>query len=55
VCFWQDDRLWLYGWDGEDYLELTQSRLLAGLEIGRLEMAIRSDNLLEAVKLFNSL
>lgn len=55
VCFWQDDRLWLYGWDGEDYLELTQSRLLAGLEIGWLEMAIRSDNLLEAVKLFNSL
>lgn len=52
VWFWQNDRLWLYGWDGEDYHELTKSHLLAELEIDRLETAVCSGNLLEAVKRF---
>jgi Uma2 family endonuclease len=53
VWFWQGDRLWLYGWDGEDYVELTQSGLLVGLEVGQLEAAVRSGKLLEAVQIFS--
>ncbi|MGB8700320.1 MAG: Uma2 family endonuclease, partial [Thermosynechococcaceae cyanobacterium] len=39
VWFWQGDRLWLYGWDGEDYVELPQSGVLVGLDIGLLASA----------------
>jgi Uma2 family endonuclease len=53
VWFWQGDRLWLYGWNGEDYVELTQSGLLVGLEVGLLETAVRSGKLLEAVPIFS--
>lgn len=53
VWFWQGDRLWLYGWSGEDYVELTQSGLLVGLEVGLLEAAVRSGKLLEAVQIFS--
>jgi Uma2 family endonuclease len=52
VWFWQSDHLWLYGWDGKDYHELTESSLLTGLMVERLEIAVRSGNLLEAVRLF---
>jgi Uma2 family endonuclease len=52
VWFWQGDHLWLYGWDGEDYVELTQSGLLVGIEVGLLEAAVRSGKLLEAVQIF---
>jgi Uma2 family endonuclease len=52
VWFWQSDRLWLYGWNGEDYHELAKSSLLTELAIGQLEIAVRSGNLLEAVRLF---
>lgn len=52
VWFWQDDRLWLYGWDGEDYIELAESRLLGGLAIDRLEAGTRTGKLLDAVRLF---
>jgi Uma2 family endonuclease len=54
VWFWQSDRLWLYGWNGEDYIELTQSGLLIGLEVGLLETAVHSGKLLEAVQIFNN-
>lgn len=53
VWFWQGDRLWLYGWDGADYVELPQSGLLAGLKVDQLEVAVRSKRLLEAVQIFN--
>jgi Uma2 family endonuclease len=53
VWFWQGDRLWLYGWNGEDYVELTQSGLLIGLEVGLLETAVRSGKLLKAVQIFS--
>jgi Uma2 family endonuclease len=54
VWFWQGDRLWLYGWVGNEYAELTNSNLLTELKIGQLETAVRTGNLLAAVKLFNS-
>ncbi len=53
VWFWQNNRLWIYGWDGEDYIELPQSGLLVGLEVGLLEAAVRSGKLLEAVQIFS--
>ena len=53
VWFWQDDRLWLYGWDGDDYVSLTESRLLGGFVVDRLEAGVRSGKLLDAVKLFS--
>jgi Uma2 family endonuclease len=53
VWFWQSDRLCLYGWNGEDHVELTQSSLLVGLEVGLLESAVRSGKLLEAVQIFS--
>jgi Uma2 family endonuclease len=54
VWFWQGDRLWLYGWNGEDYVALSDSQLLSGLKIDRLEAGVRSGKLLEAVKLFSA-
>jgi Uma2 family endonuclease len=54
VWFWQDDRLWLYGWDGEDYEELSQSRVLEGVRVDLLEAGVRSGNLLKAIKLFTA-
>jgi Uma2 family endonuclease len=62
VWFWQDDapeeplceRLWLYGWDGEDYVELSESRLLVGLRLDLLESGVRSGKLLKAVKIFGT-
>jgi Uma2 family endonuclease len=54
VWFWQGDRLWLYGWNGEDYVALSDSQLLSGLKIDRLEAEVRSGKLLEAVKLFSA-
>lgn len=54
VWFWQADRLWLYGWDGTDYAELSESQLLNGVRIDLLEAGVRSGKLLDAVKLFRS-
>jgi Uma2 family endonuclease len=54
VWFWQDDRLWLYGWDGEDYVELSESRLLVGLKVDLLAAGVRSGKLLGAVKIFGT-
>ncbi|MGI0493956.1 Uma2 family endonuclease [Alkalinema pantanalense CENA528] len=54
VWFWQDDRLWLYGWNGEDYGALQESRLLAGLRVDLVEAGVRSGNLLEAVRIFKA-
>ncbi|NJM47572.1 MAG: Uma2 family endonuclease [Alkalinema sp. RU_4_3] len=54
VWFWQDDRLWLYGWDGEDYQELRESRLLEGVRVDLLERGVRSRNLLQAIQLFSA-
>jgi Uma2 family endonuclease len=54
VWFWQDNRLWLYGWTGDDYLELSESRLLGGLRIDLLEAGARSGNLLQAIQLFSA-
>lgn len=54
VWFWQDDRLWLYGWDGQDYQELSESRLLEGMRVELLEAGVRSGNLLRAVQVFTA-
>jgi Uma2 family endonuclease len=54
VWFWQDDRLWLYGWDGEDYRELSESILLAGIRVDLLEVGVRSGNLLRAIQGFSA-
>jgi Uma2 family endonuclease len=54
VWFWQDDRLWLYGWDGEDYEELRESRVLEGVRVDLLETGVQSGNLLAAVQLFSA-
>jgi Uma2 family endonuclease len=54
VWFWQDDRLWLYGWDGEDYEELRESRVLEGVRVDLLETGVRSGNLLRAVQMFTA-
>jgi Uma2 family endonuclease len=54
VWFWQDNRLWLYGWDGEDYVELSESRLLVGLRVDLLGSGVRSGKLLESVKIFGA-
>ncbi len=54
VWFWQDDRLWLYGWDGEDYQELSESRVLEEVRVDLLEAGVRSGNLLEAIRIFSA-
>jgi Uma2 family endonuclease len=54
VWFWQDNRLWLYGWTGDDYMALSESRLLGGLRIDLLEAGARSGNLLQAIQLFSA-
>jgi Uma2 family endonuclease len=54
VWFWQNDRLCLYGWDGEDYRELSESTLLAGVRVDLLEAGVRLGNLLEAMRIFST-
>jgi Uma2 family endonuclease len=54
VWFWQDERLWLYGWQGEDYEALDESRILKGIDIDAIETGVRTGNLLQATRLFSS-
>jgi Uma2 family endonuclease len=48
VWFWQNDRLVIYGWRGEDYERISSSELLPNLDVELLNRCVLMSDLLEA-------